>query len=47
MHKFWHSAQALKTAAATLLALALMMIAAVHLSGQKAVAIQGPGSCGS
>lgn len=43
MHKFWHSAQALKTAAATLLALALMMIAAVHLSGQKAVAIQGPG----
>lgn len=44
MQKFWHSAQALKTAATALLLLALLVIAGVHLSGQKAVAIQGPGA---
>ena len=38
------SAQGMKTVATTLMGLALVTIAAVHVSSQKSVAIQGPGA---
>jgi hypothetical protein len=44
MPKFWHSTPAMKTLALVLLALALAVIAAVHFSSQKMIAIQGPGA---
>ena len=42
MTALWRSANVMKSAAATLLLMALLVIAAVHWSSQKAVAIQGP-----
>ena len=44
MQAFWRSAKAMKIVAATLLPMALLVIAAVHLSSQKVIAIQGPGA---
>ena len=42
MQALWRSAKAMKTAAGALLLMALLVIAAVQLSSQKAIAIQGP-----
>jgi hypothetical protein len=44
MPSFWHSTQAMKNVAMALLAMALAVIAAVHFSSQKMIAIQGPGA---
>lgn len=44
MSQFWHSAPSMKTLALALLATALVVIGAVHISSQKVVAIQGPGA---